>query len=117
MSETALHTVAITGDEEHPRIEFTCHGGAESACHNYPACDCESWDDDHHHPKVTHLECWMQGWFDNDCISPMAEDVVMPTVDNDHGYTVGMSGPITTIFCHDFVEWEFISAKPSEESL
>lgn len=113
LSENALHTVAITGDKEHPRIEFTCNGGTESACHNYPGCDCESWDDDHHHPKVTHELCWMQHWFDNDCISPMAEQGAL----DDCEYKVGMSGPITTEFCHDFVEWEFIPAKPSEESL
>lgn len=113
LSENALHTVTITGDEEHPRIEFTCNGGTESDCHNYPACDCEGWDDDHHHPKVTHLECWMQPWFDNDCISPMAEEGIFA----DCEYKVGMSGPIATEFCHDYVEWEFIPAKPSEESL
>ncbi|MFF8327856.1 hypothetical protein ACH49M_21395 [Rhodococcus qingshengii] len=113
LSKNALHTVTITGDEEHPRIEFTCNGGTESACHNYPACDCETWDDDHHHPKVTHIACWMQPWFDNDCISPMSEQGIL----DDCEYKVGMSGPITTTFCHDYVEWEFSPAKPSEESL
>ena len=111
LSESALHTVIITGDEDSPRIEFTCHGGTESDCHNYPACDCEGWDDDHHHPKVTHELCWMQHWFDNDCISPMAEQGAL----DDCEYRVGMSGPIGTEFCRDFVEWEFIPAKTCGE--
>ena len=114
MSENALHTVTITGDEEHPRIEFTCHGGIESACHNYPGCDCESWERvGHPHSIVPHDECWMQGWFDNDCISPMGEQSSL----DDCEYKVGMSGPINTEFCHDYVEWEFVPVKPSEESL
>ena len=113
MSTKALHTVTITGDEEHPRIEFTCNGGTESDCHNYPGCDCESWDDDHHHPKVTHLTCWMQSWFDNDCISPMAEKNAL----EECGYHVGMGGQVTATYLRDFIEWEFMPAKPSEESL
>lgn len=113
MSASALHTVKITGSEDSPKIEFTCHGDMSAPCHQYPICGCESWDDDHHHPKVTHELCWIQPWFDNGYISPMAEQGAL----DDCGYKVGMSGPIYTEFCRDFVEWEFLSAKPSEESL
>jgi hypothetical protein len=44
----------------------------------------------------------MQDWFDNDCVAP-SSDVL-----NEADYTPGMSGPVETIFCHDYVEWEFI---------
>jgi hypothetical protein len=43
----------------------------------------------------------MQDWFDNDGTDPMGETLV------DCDYTVGMSGPIKTTFCHDYIEWEF----------
>lgn len=111
MSETALHTVDIKGDEGIPRIEFTCHGGRDALCHRYPDCECADWEEDHWHPSIAHDKCWMQDWFDNDGIDPMPENLA------ECEYASGMSGPIKTYFYNDYVEWEFIPAKPSEESL
>jgi hypothetical protein len=97
----ALHTVKITGTPEAPRIEFTCHADSVGSCRYYPACKCETWDDDHHHPSVIHDKCWMQDWFDN--------DGTVPSVDgfDEHDLAVGMKGPIKTYFCEDYIEWEF----------
>ena len=102
-----LHTVEIAGTEGDPAVKFTCHGDAESPCHRYPDCDCEEWPSDetaHIHPYTTHDECWMQPWFDNDCVSPASHAVI----GCDLGYQVGMSGPVKTTFEGDFVGWEFI---------
>ncbi|MEV0357157.1 hypothetical protein AB0H71_13955 [Nocardia sp. NPDC050697] len=100
-----LHWVAITGTEDNPRIEFTCRGGRDAKCHQYPDCKCETWDAEHEHPFVPHDECWMQDWFDNEGIDPMAEflyDIEWP------GYRVGFSGPITTQSrVPDYIEWRF----------
>lgn len=98
----SLHHVEIKGTDDDPEIVFTCSGTRESDCHNYPACDCEVWDDEHQHPKVQHDECWMQNWFDNDATDPSTETLDLAE------YTVGQSGPVTCSFEYDFVRWEFI---------
>lgn len=107
-----LHTVRITGTAEHPKIEFTCHGGRDAECHSYPDCRCESWvRGNHEHPFVLHDECWMQAWFDNGGTDPTAED---PITLADCGYRPGMSGPIKTSFCEEYLEWEFIAGREME---
>lgn len=102
-----LHTVAITGDEDHPKIEFTCHGDRDAQCHSYPDCKCESWiPGDHEHPFVAHDECWMKSWFDNaeqGAVEPFPENFAECEI------KPGMSGPIKTEFHYDYVEWEFIN--------
>ncbi|WP_084969438.1 hypothetical protein [Prescottella equi] len=108
---THLHTVTITGTDEQPRIEFTCHGDRNSECHSYPDCECESWNrDDHPHPFAPHDECWMQPWFDNDCTSPMAETI------DECEMKVGMSGPIEAEFADDYVEWTFLPPEVVEQT-
>ncbi|OZC55124.1 hypothetical protein CH289_07805 [Rhodococcus sp. RS1C4] len=99
----AGHTVRITEDG----LEFTCHCDRNADCHRYPDCECESWDADHEseygHPPAPHDECWMQAWFDNDCVCPNLD-----CIDDHKGEAeIGMSGPITAAFCEDYVEWEF----------
>ncbi|RRQ26373.1 hypothetical protein DK926_18755 [Rhodococcus sp. Eu-32] len=89
-------------------IEFFCTGDRISRCHQYPDCDCEAWDNDHEaeygHPFVAHDECWMQAWFDNDCVCPSHD-----CLDEHEGeYKPGMWGPVTASFNEDYVEWEFI---------
>ena len=96
----SVHEVKITDDL---KIQFTCHSDQHAECRNYPDCQCESWDDDHEHPKVPQPECWMQAWFDNDGIDPMSENL------EDCEYRPGMSGPIKTYFCEEYIEWEFAS--------
>lgn len=104
-----LHNVTITGDDEHPKIEFTCHGDRNAECRSYPDCDCETWiPGEHQHPFVVHDECWMKSFFDNaddGGISPA------PELFAEEDIAVGMSGPIETCFDMDgFIEWEFIDA-------
>lgn len=101
-----LHTVTITAGDPWPNIQFTCRGNRDSECHSYPDCQCESWiPGDHEHPFVAHDECWMASWFanaHNGAIEPMPEFLA------DCDLVPGMSGPIATQFCQDYVEWEFI---------
>ena len=54
---TATHRLTESGT-------FTCDGGPESECHQYPSCDCDYWDLDgsHEHPIEGHEECWMLPW-------------------------------------------------------
>ncbi|KIA63043.1 hypothetical protein [Nocardia vulneris] len=99
-----LHTVTITGTEDNPRIEFACHGTIGAECHSYPDCDCETWDRDHEHPYVQQDECWMKSFFDNaeqGAVDPMPEMLAESDI------FVGMSGPITTHFNNEYIEWEF----------
>lgn len=98
MGAEAQHTVTITADS---KIEFTCDGDSTSICHQYPDCDCESWSEGHPHPMASHDRCWMQDWFDNGGTAPMDDTL------DDCKYTAGMSGPIKTYFCQDYIEWEF----------
>lgn len=97
----ARHSVRITGTDEAPVLTFICHGDQDAPCRNYPACTCESWDDDHVHPKVPQERCWMADWFDNDGIDPQVECLA------DHEYRPGMGGPIEAWFREDYIEWEF----------
>lgn len=114
MSETATHTVKIIGADGILKAEFTCHGGTESACHQFPDCGCESWiPGDHEHPFTAHERCWIQDWFDNGCTDPMDSTNGDETL-TEAGYRSGMSGPIETYFCQDYIEWEFLPASPSE---
>lgn len=103
-----LHAVTITGDDEHPKIEFTCHGDRDSECRSYPDCDCETWiRGEHEHEFVPHDTCWMKTFFDNPDdggLEPMPEYLA------DDDIHPGMSGPITTHFNGEWIEWEFIDA-------
>lgn len=46
-------------------LAFSCSLGRDAACHSYPDCDCEYFDDKHHrdHPHVPHDECVYVEWF------------------------------------------------------
>lgn len=107
MTDT-LHTVEITGDPDDPatwRIKFTCHGDRDAECHSYPDCGCETWNRvDPCHLFVPHEKCWMQQFFDNaewGGIDPLPETFA------DCDITPGMSGPITTWFNGEYIEWHF----------
>lgn len=57
-------------------------------------------------PFTEHDNCWMTSFFDapeSGGVDPMPEGLA------DAEYTPGMSGPITTHFNGEFIEWEFIS--------
>lgn len=111
-----LHFVTITERDGAPAIEFTCRGDETSDCHLYPDCGCETWGEFHEHPKVSHAECWLKMWFDNGGTDPMAISAQDETV-TDAGYRVGMSGPIVTYFCEDYVEWFFHDEKAAAAGL
>ncbi|MBF6254441.1 hypothetical protein IU414_06435 [Nocardia farcinica] len=100
-----LHTVAITGTEDAPKIKFTCHGGRDAECHQYPDCECETWEPGHEHPFAPHEECWMQSWFDNAAAGAVEPG---PEFLADCGIEVGRCGPIKTRSrVPDYIEWEF----------
>jgi histidine triad (HIT) family protein len=109
-----VHTVTITGDDGHPHIEFTCHGGPDAPCHLYPDCDCVYWQHGeghtHEHASTPHDECWMASWFDNadhGAVDPMPDMLGEPGTD----IHVGDSGPITTEYMYDFILWRFAGAR------
>lgn len=109
-----LHTVAITGDEDDPRIEFTCSGTRKSQCHSYPDCDCDVYSlgaksDDAGHPFIAHDACWLQAWFDNGNVAPSPEDLTDRDFYDDD-IRPGMTGPIAVEFADDCVDWEFMNA-------
>lgn len=104
-----LHTVTITGDEDNPKIEFTCHGDREAVCHWYPDCDCELYllgsdKDDNGHQFVAHDLCWMKTWFDTDRLDPSTDSLT------ENELKPGMTGSIDVNFCDEYIEWEFVDA-------
>ncbi|MFG1794244.1 hypothetical protein [Nocardia sp. NPDC049149] len=107
---TSLHTVVITGDEDAPQIQFTCHGDRTSECHSYPDCQCETWiRGNHEHPFAPHDDCWMKSFFDNADSGGVAPP---PECLADDGVELGASGPIEAHFNGEYIEWEFIEATP-----
>ena len=111
-----LHYVTITDRDGFPGIAFTCRGDETADCHQYPDCRCESWDAFHEHPKVSHPECWLKMWFDSDGTDPMGYSARDETI-TDAGYRIGMSGPIKTYFCQDYVEWYFLDPEAAAAGL
>lgn len=102
-----LHTVTITGTEDHPRIEFACVGGRDAECHHYPDCDCETWDRDNPcHSFGPHDDCWMKSSFDNADADTCPLDP-MPETLTDYDIKVGDSGPISTWFNGESIDWDF----------
>ncbi|QIG58214.1 hypothetical protein SEA_SKOG_62 [Gordonia phage Skog] len=98
-----LHTVTIDADGD---LTFVCVGDETSACHIYPDCGCECWSDGHDHEPVPQQKCWMQDWFDNDCISPTSDSI------HEVGYDVGMSGGVACTFEMDYIDWRFVCPYP-----
>lgn len=94
---------------------FECQGSASAACHIYPACDCESWNDDHAkdygpgHEPVQQDECWLQGWFDNDAAVYAGEDAT-DMRDNGLPDTLCQEGAIEYSFCDEWIEWSFAAS-------
>lgn len=105
-----LHTVDITGDEDSPRIDFTCHGDRTAECHSYPDCKCETWiRGDHEHPFAPHDDCWMKSYFDNadqGGVDPMPEFLAEGDI------AIGASGPINAYFNGEYIEWDFSEVTP-----
>lgn len=108
-----LHYVTVTqdGTDDLPltTVRFECRGDETSPCHNYPACDCESWGDGHEHPRVVHDECWMQQWFDSFSADDIAANYTPPSDSPDFGWRLAHnlpahSGPIDTEF-DDGLSW------------
>lgn len=66
---TVTHERDAWGDVVSSDITFECRGDQESACHNYPDCECDEWfpgadTGEHWHPDVPQPECWLKTWFD-----------------------------------------------------
>jgi hypothetical protein len=111
----AEHIVTVTacydadGTELTPDVKFECRGNDTHKCHIYPDCACESWEEGHEreHPYTHHQTCWMQGWFDAGAHCYDGED--MDDLNGDYNLPAGMnrSGPITALFCEEYIEWEF----------
>lgn len=114
---TNPHTVAVTavyidGVEMEPDVHFTCTAAPEDDCRNYPACDCESWNDDHAteygpgHEKIQRDECWIKPWFDHGQHSYDGEDL-----DDTGDYLIpaGMTrtGPVNCDFQGEYILWTF----------
>ena len=108
-----VHFVTVTaqfdqdGTELNPDVKFECRGDKSSDCHRYPDCDCESWGDDHSHPKIVHDDCWIKDWFDADCHAYDGDD--RDEMNGDWGIPAGMnrSGEVKTSFEVDYISWEF----------
>lgn len=88
-----------------PTLKFECRGNRTAECHQYPeSCGCESFPCGH--PYISHEQCWMQDWFDSNCVSYAGED----NDDMQEGCLprdVTRSGPITTSWEDEYVEWEW----------
>lgn len=110
----AVHYAELTasapdmhGNREAPTLKFECRGDSNAKCHQYPdSCGCESWPCGH--PYVSHEKCWMQDWFDTNCVSYSGED----NDDMEEGglpRNISRSGPISTSWEEEYVAWEWIA--------
>ena len=95
------------GWQDAATVTFQCRGDQDSACHQYPDCDCEWWDDTHEHPLVPHGECWMEGWFDNGGHSYESDD---SDDMQDCGIPRNLAafGQIAAHYEDGYVAWEFV---------
>jgi hypothetical protein len=101
MSATeSLHHVTFDAVED--TLTFTCHGDDTAKCHNYPACDCETWSDEHEHPAVPQVQCWMQDWFDSLAVSYDGDQNI-----SGFGPDVSGSGFVDTEFEDDYILWSW----------
>jgi hypothetical protein len=100
----SLHHVTFDADTD--TLTFTCRGEDTAKCHNYPGCECETWSDDHEHPAVPQVQCWMQDWFDAGGVSYDGED----NVDcGDHGSCppASRSDLVKTAFEDEYILWSW----------
>lgn len=100
---SATHTIDF--NVEGGELKFRCHGDETSDCHQYPNCHCEWWGDDHEHPKVPHGHCWMDEWFANEGTEYTGDDGETNTFGTRP--TKSRTGPITTDFQVDYLEWNW----------
>lgn len=101
----AKHTVQIGGTKDRPTVEFRCHGDRTARCHNFPDCECETWElQEHRHPEVPHEHCWMRDWFTSGAVTPQGGEYHDLA---DAGYVVGMEGEIETEFEDEYIVWWF----------
>lgn len=119
---TFHHTVTVTtrivdeGTEDEQRVvdrvTFKCRAAADADCRTYPDCDCESWswndagthDEAGHERKPGH-RCWLADWFDVDGACYVGDDG--DDMRDDQVPAVDRSGPITTTWCEDYIEWDW----------
>ena len=115
MSENP-HYITVTPGKLHEddwrdeaTVKFECRGDRDSECHQYPACTCESWDDEHEHPRVKHDECWMQGWFDSEAGHVYDGEDSDDRDDNGVPRDMDKAGPVDVNFELEYVSWDFAS--------
>ena len=89
-------------------LAFTCRGQEASACHIYPECGCEFWDNDHEHPSLPHANCWLTDWFSNHDEGGASYHGADAEEGGNSSYPpITKSGFIATIFADEWVEWEW----------
>lgn len=119
---TFHHTVTVTtrivdeGTENEQRvvdrITFKCRAAADADCRTYPDCDCESWSwndagthDEAGHERKHGRRCWLADWFDADGACYVGEGA--DDMRDDQVPALDRSGPITTTWCEDYIEWDW----------
>lgn len=106
------HVILEEGPNGTTVPRFECKGSPSAACRIYPACDCESWNDNHTkdygpgHEPVQHDGCWLQGWFANVAAVYAGEDATEMR-DNGLPDTLREEGTIEYSFCDEWIEWSF----------
>ncbi|NTW41827.1 MAG: hypothetical protein HGA44_18430 [Cellulomonadaceae bacterium] len=121
---TVEHDVDDHGETRSSTLTFECKATQADPCRNYPACDCDYWDDEHNklHPAVPQPECWLKTWFDVGYdATPYDADPEGEYVDSLHDVPAG-SGPITYDY-DEGIYWHWVNgpddptAPPQTEQL
>jgi len=99
----ATHRITWHGDS----ATFHCDGDQDSACRNYPDCECESWTPgEHEHPDIPQAECLILPWLEN--TDP--EDTYIGGRGRDLPYR---DGQIMTEYDDEALWWEY--AEPVDD--
>jgi len=104
---TAIHRVTLTDDSTFGHGTFTCEGGPDDACHQYPSCECEVWGEGenggpHEHPDERQAECWLTPWLNGYVLSD--------TYSDDEGHSdlwEWRSGVIRCDWQGDYLTWQY----------
>lgn len=95
-----MHRVVVT-DALDGYGAFTCDGGPDDECHQYPSCDCERWPCEH--PSERQAACWITPWLNGDALasSYWDDDGYRSVYDEWH------SGVITPVWDGEGVTWKY----------
>lgn len=105
---TVTHTRDAEGEITSTHVAFECRGDRTSPCHQYPDCDCESYDEEHddNHQAVPHDECAVDAWFATGCGETCYTDGTLGGIYDNPDRIPERSGPVDTEW-DECIQWSW----------